>query len=79
MSKEVQMSIKIERELRDEFARAAAAVHRPASQVMRELMRSFISSSHEPNAESIQAMREVEEGKVFHTQDLEDFRRQLGI
>ncbi len=43
MPKEVQMSIKMESELRDRFMLAAAAVHRPAAQVVRELMRAFIS------------------------------------
>lgn len=60
MSKEVSMTIKIERELRDEFSRAVAAEHRPAAQVMRELMRGFIRSrAHAPNAETIAAIEEL--------------------
>lgn len=78
-TKDVQISIKVERELRDEFVEAAAVAHRPAAQVMRELMRSFISHSHEPNAESLQAMREVDEGETFAAKDAEDMLRQCGV
>jgi hypothetical protein len=34
--------MKLEPELRDEFMAEAEAAHRPASQVMRELMREFV-------------------------------------
>lgn len=46
MSKEVQMSIKMETELRDEFMAVAAMRHRPAAQIIRELMRLYIAQSH---------------------------------
>ncbi|QWD16549.1 hypothetical protein G6700_01875 [Polynucleobacter paneuropaeus] len=46
MSKEVQMSIKMETELRDEFMAVAAKRHRPAAQIIRELMRLYIAQSH---------------------------------
>lgn len=42
MTKEAVFSMKLEPHLRDEFMAAAEAVHRPASQVLRELMREFI-------------------------------------
>ncbi len=87
MAKEVQMSIKMERALRDEFIRAAARTHRPAAQIVRELMRAFISNAHtetgaeghEPNAESIAAMEELERGEGLHAKDADDLFRQLGI
>ena len=44
MSKEVQMTIRIEPALRAEFTQAALRDHRPASQVLRELMRSYIKT-----------------------------------
>lgn len=44
MSKEVQMTIRIEPALRAEFTEAAMRDHRPASQVLRELMRSYIKT-----------------------------------
>lgn len=42
MSKEAVFTMKLEPELRSEFMAAAEAAHRPASQVLRELMREFI-------------------------------------
>ncbi|SAK53163.1 hypothetical protein AWB79_01988 [Caballeronia hypogeia] len=42
MPKEAVFTMKLEPELRAEFMAAADAAHRPASQVLRELMREFI-------------------------------------
>ena len=42
MSKEAVFTMKLEAELRAQFMTAAANAHRPASQVLRELMRDFI-------------------------------------
>ena len=42
MSKDVSMTIRIEPELRADFTEAAARDHRPAAQVLRELMRGYV-------------------------------------
>jgi predicted transcriptional regulator len=42
MSKEAVFTMKLEPELRAEFMAEANAAHRPASQVLRELMREFV-------------------------------------
>lgn len=42
MAKEAVFNLKLEPELREGFMAAAQAVHLPASQVMRDLMRDFI-------------------------------------
>jgi predicted transcriptional regulator len=42
MSKEAVFTMKLEPELRAEFLAEAEAAHRPASQVLRELMREFV-------------------------------------
>jgi len=42
MSKEAMFTMKLESELRDAFMAEAEASHRPASQVVRELMREFV-------------------------------------
>lgn len=42
MTKEAVFTMKLESELRDAFMAAAEASHRPASQILRELMRDFI-------------------------------------
>jgi ribosomal protein S1 len=47
MSKEAVFTMKLEPELRDAFMAEALASHRPASQVMRELMRDFVQHQRE--------------------------------
>lgn len=42
MSKEAVFTMKLEPELRADFMAETEAAHRPASQVMRELMREFV-------------------------------------
>lgn len=47
MSKEAVFTVKLEPKLRAEFMAEAIATHRPASQVLRELMRDFIQRQRE--------------------------------
>lgn len=47
MSKEAVFTMKLEPELRAEFMAEAEATHRPASQVLRELMREFVRRQRE--------------------------------
>lgn len=47
MSKEVQMTFRVESELRAEFADAASQEDRPAAQVLREFMRVYVNQSRE--------------------------------
>jgi uncharacterized protein (UPF0332 family) len=47
MPKEAVFTMKLEAELRDAFMAEAEAIRRPASQVMRELMREFIQRRRE--------------------------------
>jgi len=80
MAKEVQMSIKMEAELRDEFMAAAASMHRPAAQIVRDLMRGFLARQEIPNAETIATIQAVDNGEgLYHAKDADDLFRQLGI
>ena len=47
MAKEAVFTMKLEPELRAEFMAEAEAAHRPASQVLRELMREFVQHQRE--------------------------------
>ncbi|MEN9316135.1 MAG: hypothetical protein RIS35_2528 [Pseudomonadota bacterium] len=47
MPKEAVFTIKLEPELRDAFMAEAEASHRPASQIVRELMREFVQRQRE--------------------------------
>lgn len=47
MPKEAVFTMKLEPELRAEFMAEAEAAHRPASQILRELMREFVQRQRE--------------------------------
>ena len=47
MAKEAVFTMKLEPELRDEFMAEAQAADRPASQILRELMREFVQHQRE--------------------------------
>lgn len=80
MAKEVQMSIKMESELRDQFMAVAAGRHRPAAQIIRDLMRLYIADSETPNALTAETIRKSRQGEdVFHTSNPSDLFDQLGI
>ena len=64
MSKEEQISIKMEAELHDQFMAVAASEHRPAAKIVRDLMRSYIARQELPNAETNSAIESVERGEV---------------
>jgi predicted DNA-binding protein len=57
MPKEVQMSIKMEPELRARFMAVAASRDRPAAQIIRDLMRLYITDSETPNALTAETLR----------------------
>lgn len=79
MAKEVQMSIKVERDLRDLFAAAAAREHRPAAQMIREFMWSVVEGVKEPNAETRAAMEEIDNGGGTRFDSVEEMFRQCGV
>ena len=47
MAKDAVFTMKLEPDLRDQFMAAADAAHRPASQVVREMMREFVHRQNE--------------------------------
>ena len=62
MSKEAVFTMKLEPELRAEFM--AEAAHRPASQVLRELMREFVQRQREAREYDEFLLSKVEAGRV---------------
>jgi predicted transcriptional regulator len=66
MSKEAVFTMKLEPELRDAFMAEAEASHRPASQIVRELMREFV-----------QRQREAREYEAFLRGKVADARGQI--
>jgi predicted transcriptional regulator len=64
MSKEAVFTMKLEPELREEFMAEAEAVHRPASQVLRELMRDFVQRQRDAREYDEFLRRKVEAGRA---------------
>lgn len=62
MPKEAVFTLKLETELRDEFMAEAEAAHRPASQLVRELMRDFVERQRAAREHDAWFRREVEQG-----------------
>lgn len=60
MPKEAVFTMKLEAELRDQFMAEAEAAHRPASQVVRELMRDFVQKQREAREYEAFLQRKVE-------------------
>lgn len=80
MGKAVQMSIKMESELRDQFMAVAADRHRPAAQIIRDLMRVYITNSETPNALTAETIHKSRKGDdVFHAANANELFNQLGI
>jgi predicted transcriptional regulator len=64
MSKEAVFTMKLEPELREQFMAEAEASHRPASQVLRELMREFIERQRQARDYEAFLSRKVEAGRA---------------
>lgn len=64
MSKEAVFTMKLEPELRAEFMAEAEAAHRPASQVLRELMREFVQRQREAREYDEFLRSKIEAGRV---------------
>ena len=64
MSKEAVFTMKLEPELRDNFMAEAEASHRPASQVLRELMREFVERQRQAREYDVFLASKVEAGRV---------------
>ncbi|MDC8759572.1 antitoxin of toxin-antitoxin stability system [Janthinobacterium fluminis] len=64
MSKKVVFTLKLEPELRADFMAEAEAAHRPASQILRELMRGFVKRQREEREYDEFLSRKVDAGRA---------------
>jgi hypothetical protein len=62
MPKESVFSMKLESELRNQFMAEAAAIDRPASQLVREFMRDFVRRQRQARQHDAWFRAEVEQG-----------------
>lgn len=79
MPKNVQMSIKMESELHDQFMAAAAVAHTPAAQVVRQLMRIFIAQQEIPNQITVTALQAADRGEGTRFDSADSLFKDLGI
>jgi predicted transcriptional regulator len=78
MAKEAVFTMKLEPELRDAFMAAAAAADRPASQIVREMMRGYVAKRKEERdyddfvrRKVEKSMQSVEAGRVLSSEQVE--------
>ncbi|WP_374943570.1 antitoxin of toxin-antitoxin stability system [Sphingomonas sp.] len=64
MSKAAVFTMKLEADLRAEFMAEAEASHRPASQVVRELMREFVNQQQRQRARTEFLQRKVDAARA---------------
>jgi predicted transcriptional regulator len=64
MSKQAVFTMKLEPELRDEFMAEAEASHRPASQIVREMMRQFVQKQRESREYEAFLQRKVDSARI---------------
>lgn len=65
MSKEVQMTFRVEPALRAEFSEAAAQADRPAAQILREFMRAYVNECQRGKAAKAVAVTTPQLAGIF--------------
>ena len=80
MTKEVQTSVKMDKDLRDQFMVVEPELHRPAAQIIRELMGYYIINSETPNVLTAETIRKSRHGDdVFYATSTDDLFTKLDI
>ena len=64
MSKQAAFTMKLEPELREQFMAEAEASHRPASQIVREMMRQFVQTQRESREYEAFLQRKVDSARI---------------
>jgi predicted transcriptional regulator len=64
MSKQAVFTMKLEPELREQFMAEAEASHRPASQIVREMMRQFVQKQRESREYEAFLQRKVDNARI---------------
>ena len=64
MSKDAVFTLKLDTQLRDAFVAEAEATHRPASQIVRDLMRDFVERQRETRLHDDFLRRKVETARA---------------
>jgi len=74
------ITAKVESDLKNEFMIIAESKHRPASQILRDLIRVYVESNRIPNELTINTMQKSDRGEdVYHALNIADLFKQLDI
>lgn len=74
------ITAKVETELKRDFMAIAESKHRPASQILRDLIRIYVESNQIPNKQTVETMQKSDRGEdVYFAKDAADLFRQLDI
>lgn len=74
------ITAKVETELKNDFMAIAESKHRPASQILRDLIRVYVDSNRVPNKLTFETMRKTDGGEdIYFARDAADLFRQLDI
>lgn len=74
------ITAKIETDLKNAFMAIAESKHRPASQVLRDLIRVYVESNKMPNNETLQTFQKTDKGEdVYYASNAADLFKQLDI
>lgn len=74
------ITAKVESELKSDFMAIAESKHRPASQILRDLIRVYVDSNRIPNHLTIETMQKSDKGEdIYVAKDAADLFRQLDI
>lgn len=74
------ITAKIETDLKNAFMAIAESKHRPASQVLRDLIRVYVESNKVPNDKTLQTLQKTDNGEdVHHARNAADLFKQLDI
>ncbi|KJZ33425.1 MULTISPECIES: hypothetical protein [Pseudomonas] len=64
MSKQAVFTMKLEPELREQFMAEAEASHRPASQIVRDMMRQYVQTQRESREYEAFLQRKVDSARI---------------
>ncbi|WP_332061128.1 MULTISPECIES: hypothetical protein [unclassified Bartonella] len=74
------IATKVDTNLKNAFMSIAERKHRPASQILRDLIRIYVENNKIPNEETLETFYKTDRNEdVFHAKDIADLCKQLDI
>lgn len=79
-TKDDVITAKLDKGLKSAFMGIAASKHRPASQIVRDLIRVYVESNKIPNAKTLETFARTDKGEdVYKAKNMADLLKQLDI